>query len=210
MIRRTEHARNRMVIALAAGLVLTAFIAGRLTAPDESTLAPPAGERETTSPSADRSEASAVAAATQYARVMASFSGDVASYLEQAVSIAAPDWEDRASELARGAADFILDRYGRDASVDFEPLRYRVHSHSSEHAVVDVWGVVLATGSKIGGIEESWVTASLELVWTGSEWKVAGQSSSGGPTPELLRTKDEGTADEIINEFSEYNDAPEP
>ena len=205
-----EHdSRYRFGVAVAAGFVLLAFIAGRFTAPDGSAPLPPPAERGMTSPAADPSEASAVAAATEHARVMASVSGTTASYLEQAVAIAAPDWEDRASELARGAADFIVDRYGSDASVDFEPLRYRVQSHSSESAVVDVWGVVLATGSKVGGIEESWVTGTLDVVWTGSEWKVAGQSSSGGPTPELLRTEDQGTADEILNEFSEYHDAPE-
>lgn len=203
-----DRSRNRFGLAVAAVVVLLAFIAGRSTAPDGSGPVPPA-ETDTTAPAADPSEASAVVAATEYARVMASFSGNAASYLEQAIAIAAPDWEVRASELARGAADFIVDRYGSDASVEFEPLRYRVQSHSSESAVVDVWGVVLATGSKVGGIEESWVTGTLEIVWTGSEWKVTGQSSRGGPTPELLRTTDQGTVAEVLNEFSEYDDALE-
>ena len=204
-MRPATHSGNRWGIAIAVGVVVLAFIAGRISAPDVPALAPP--EVEQTSPSANSSEESAVAAATEYARVMGSFSDDADLYQERALAIAAPSWEGRASEIAQGAVDFLVDRYGDDASVDFEPLRYRVQSHSSEGAVVDVWGVVLATGSKVGGIEESWVTVTLEIVWTGSEWKVAGQSSSGGPTPELLRTEDEGTADELLNEFSEYHDA---
>jgi hypothetical protein len=65
---------------------------------------------------------------------------------------------------------------------------------------------VLASGPKIIGIEESWITGTINLQWVGSQWKVAGQSSSGGPTPELLRTDEEKTVTEILNEFSEYGD----
>jgi hypothetical protein len=187
-------------------LLVIAFFVGRATAPDDSPPTPSTADQASDGSGVPRNEASAVDAATDNARVMASFSGDRQAYLEEAVGIAAPQWESRAEELAQGAADFISERYGSGAVVEFKPIRYRVKSYSEDRAEIDIWGVVLATGSKIGGIEESWVTGTIELVWVKSEWKVAGQSSKGGPTPELLRTEDTATDSEIINEFREYEE----
>jgi hypothetical protein len=124
------------------------------------------------------------------------------------VSIAASQWKARAEELAQNGTEFVIERYGEGGAVEFQPVRYRVRSHSSESAVIDIWGVVLGSGPKLNGIEESWITGTVSLVWEGSQWKVSGQSSKGGPTPELLRTEEQGTVGEVLNEFKEYRDAP--
>ncbi len=205
---RGERFPTRPLVILAAMVAfLVPFLIGRVTAPDGDA-APKQRPDSSSSPTRPTDEASAVDAATRFARVMTGPSGDASTYLDQMRSIASPDWRSRAEDLARNAIDFVDERYGEGGSVEFEPLRYRVGSHSRRQAVIDIWGVVLGSGPKFGGIEESWITGTVNLVWVGSGWKVAGQSSNGGPTPELLRTEEGSTADEILNEFKEYSGAP--
>jgi len=203
---RESNRRKWLVAALIGVMLALAFFVGRGTAPeqDESVRVPAGGgtpENQT-----QQTEEGAVEAATSFARIMAAPSGDTAAYLDTAEEIAAPGWEDRARELAQGALDFVNGRYGEDASVAFHPIRYRVRSWSSEEAAIDIWGVVLASGPKVGGVEESWVTATLNLRWVESGWKVEGQSSQGGPTPELLRTEDQVPLDEVLEDFQEYGE----
>lgn len=193
-----------MAAAIIVAVFALGYIGGRVTAPDGNQSAIPNDQEQLIAPPDERAEAGAVKAATSIARFMAGPNGDTNEYLEAAEDIAAPGWKDRARELAQGAADFISDRYGAGATVSFNPVRYRVRSHTSEKAVVDIWGVVLASGPKVGGIEESWITASLELVWVESEWKLSDQSSKGGPTPELLRTDQEVSLEEVLDGFTEY------
>lgn len=191
------------VIALLVGIFIGWFLAPSEKGGDA---APPAAEPSAANESS-QSEQGAIQAATEYARIMASPGGG--GYVSAMESLAAPDWQDRARELANNTTDFVTERYGADGRVVFHPTRYRVSSFAPDSAVIDIWGVVLATGSEIGGIEESWVTATVELSWVGSEWKVSGQSSRGGPTPELLRTDEGNTLQEILDEFSGYENAPE-
>lgn len=197
--------RGLWIAAVIAVVLIVGFLVGRLTAPDavgEGSSALP--KKELITPD-ENSELGAVEAATSIAQLIAAPTGDTASYLEAAEEIAAPGWENRARELAQGAIDFVNDRYGSDASVSFQPVRYRVRSYSSDETTIDIWGVVLASGQKVGGVEESWITATLELVWIDETWKVANQSSKGGPTPELLRTEEEVSIDEVLNDFKEYD-----
>jgi hypothetical protein len=191
------------VIALLVGVLI-----GWLLAPsDEGGNATPPAAEPTATQESSQSEQGAIQAATEYARIMASPGGE--SYVSAMESLAAPDWQDRARELANNTTDFVSERYGADGRVVFHPSRYRVTSFAPDSAVIDIWGVVLTTGSKIGGIEESWVTATVELLWVGSEWKVAGQSSRGGPTPELLRTDEGNNLQEVLEDFSGYENAAE-
>lgn len=191
---------------LAAVTAVVFFLLGRGTAPDGQTLENPQS-RVSASPMRLQDEASAVDAATHFARVMTGPSGDPDAYVEQMTSIASTGWRKRAEALARNGIEFVEERYGAGGSVEFHPIRFRVRSHSSTSAVIDIWGVVLASGPKVGGIEESWITGTVNLVWERSRWKVSGQSSTGGPTPELLQTEEENTVDEVLNEFEGYGDA---
>lgn len=186
-------------------LVGLGLIIGRTTAPKGDVAAEPSSP--STAPTALRNEAGAVKAATEFVRVLAGPSGDVTSYVTQVQQIAAPQWRSRAKELADNAVQFVEERYGEGGSINFEPLRYRVQSHSVDEATIDIWGVVLGAGPKITGIEESWITGTVDILWTGSQWKVSGQSSKGGPTPELLRTEEDLSAAEILGEFTEYGNA---
>lgn len=204
---REVHVSRWMLVLFLLLVGIVAFLIGRATSPDAETNASPRVPSQSGEPSmAD--ESGAVRAATSYARIMAGPSADSEEYLADMQSIAAEEWKSRAEELAHNGSEFVVERYGQDGAVDFQPVRYRVRSFSEQAAVIDIWGVVLASGSKLGGIEESWITGTVDLVWVGSEWKVSGQSSEGGPTPELLRTDEDGSVDEVLVDFKEYDDAP--
>lgn len=208
---RDRRRRFIFVAVVVLALIVGGFV-GRALSPDaedRATSSPPEGS-STPADAVARSEAGAVEAATELARVMASPTSDSAAYVAAMTSLAAPGWEDRARELADNTSEFVRDRYGPDGRVELQPVRYRLESFSPEAATVDIWGVVLATGSKVRGIEESWITASIDLEWVEAEWKVAAQASRGGPTPELLRTDESIFAQEILDEFIEYTDAPKP
>lgn len=203
--KHPEGSRRKRILAALIGVMLAlAFLAGRVTAPepDDGGVVAPQGDppQSQTQPT----EETAIEAATSFAQIMAAPSGDANAYLDAAEEIAAPGWEDRARELAQGALDFVNDRYGNGASIAFHPVRYRVRSWSPEAAAIDIWGVILASGPKVGGVEESWVTATLDLRWVDSGWRVEGQSSRGGPTPELLRTQDQVPLNEVLEDFQEY------
>jgi hypothetical protein len=110
---------------------------------------------------------------------------------------------EEAEELAENGLDFLADRYGEGGSFSFVPARYRVTRYSEEAAAVELWGVTLLSGPKIRGIEESWVTGTIELVWIDGDWRVAGQASEAGPTPELLTTEDSRSVDQLDG-FEEF------
>ena len=207
-LRNREVHVSRWALVLILLLVgIVAFLIGRGTSPDAETNVGPTAPTESAAPTTP-DESSAVRAATLYARIMAGPTADSEEYLADMQSIAADQWKARAEELAQNGSEFVAERYGEDGAVEFQPIRYRVRSFSEQAAVIDLWGVVLASGSKLGGIEESWITGTVNLVWVGSEWKVSGQSSEGGPTPELLRTDEGGSVDEVLVDFKEYDDAP--
>ena len=201
--------RFRLLLAiLVLAVVVVAFLIGRATAPDRELGVEHPTPNESALPTTRADELGAVDAATRFAQIMTGPSADPASYMEEMQSIAASQWKTRAQELAQNGIEFVADRYGQGGSIEFQPVRYRVRSHSPGSAVIDIWGVVLGSGPKLNGIEESWITGTVSLVWEDSQWKVSGQSSKGGPTPELLRTEEEGTAEEVLADFKEYSDAP--
>lgn len=204
-----DPGRIRLLLTiLVLAVVVIAFAIGRATAPEGELDVEHRTPNESAPPTATADEPGAVDAATRFAQIMTGPSADPATYIEEMKSIAASQWKTRSEELAQNGIEFVTERYGEGGSVEFQPVRYRVRSHSPESAVIDIWGVVLGSGPKINGIEESWVTGTVSLVWENSQWKVSGQSSKGGPTPELLRTEEEGTVQEVLADFKEYSDAP--
>jgi hypothetical protein len=193
---------------LAAGVVVLligAFFFGRNSTPEtEEQVGEPAQQGRTS-----QSEQGAIQAATTFARILPGPSGDVEAYLRAMEDIAASEWRARSQELANNAVAFVADRYGEEGRISFQPVRYRVDSFSSQRAKVSIWGLVLASSSEGAEIEESWLTATLTLLWAGDEWKLNGQASGGGPTPELLHTDDELTADQLAG-FQDYKSAESP
>lgn len=156
-----------------------------------------------------RTRAGAVEAATNFTMVMASVPDNPDEYIRAAETMAAPEWQTEARRLASNGLEFLVERYGAGGSYTFAPLRYRVDSYTEHQATVSVWGVTVASGPKVAGIEESWLTGTLDLVWTHNDWRLAGQTSMTGPTPELLQTTAESTPADL-KDFEEYGDAPRP
>jgi hypothetical protein len=195
-------------MAIATGavvLLIGAFFLGRGSAPDlKEGVGEPAAQGLSL-----RSEEGAVEAATNFARILPGPSGDVDAYYQAMRDLAAPEWQTRAQELADNAVAFVVDQYGKEGHISFQPVRYRIDSFSSEQADIDIWGIVLATNSGGARIEESWLTATLSVVWVDDEWKLGGQTSRGGPTPELLQTGDQVTADQLGG-FEEYKSVESP
>lgn len=218
-IERSRPGRRAMAAILVGALVLFVLgvVTGRTLSPDEA----PPRSADSASPDADdknqpialgysRSEQGAVAAATHFARVMAGASDDADAYEAAMLALAAPEWEAEAKKLARNTSAFVKDRYGEGATVTFSPVRYRLASYADETAVVELWGVTLASGPKIEGIEESWITGTIHLVWSDQDWRVSSQESASGPTPELLRADDEVIPATVLEDFEEYDRAPQP
>ena len=217
--RRTRGSRSWLLSAttLVVGVVI-GLIIGRALPSDRAEPSPT--PRENASPNVqgelgvqldyDPTEAGAVAAATTFSRVMTGPTGDADRYRSTMELIAAPAWRSRAMQLAENAIKFVSDRYGEGAAVSFYPVRYRLANYSSTKAKVELWGVVLATGPNVGGVEESWITVEITLQWVEGGWRAAGQSSEGGPTPELLRTEGGPDIETVLNDFTEYERGLEP
>lgn len=201
-----------LVLALAAGIWM-----GRESAPDPVPL-PGKAQPESVAEGSEvngvpvgypHTEMGAVEAATNFTRVMASVPDDSSAYLAAAETMAAPSYRADARRLAENGLEFLRDRYGTGGRFSFAPLRYRVLSYTGGAAKVSVWGVTVASGPKTEGIEESWLTGTLDLTWVSGDWRLAGQASETGPTPELLQTSDSGGAS-ILDGYQEYENAPTP
>jgi hypothetical protein len=65
------------------------------------------------------------------------------------------------------------------------PVGYRVDSYSPRSATISIWRVgIIGSGASVDP-QQSWATETVTLVWESGRWKVAGFSSSPGPTPPL-------------------------
>lgn len=201
---------RKTVLSLIAALALFALgvFLGRSLAIGESE----AGSSPTARPPESilelRTERGAVVAATAFARLMVGPSEDEDSYKEEMAVLAAPSWRARADQLANNSIEFVRSRYGEGGTISFSPLKYRVASYSSSEAAIEVWGVVIASGPRVEGLEESWITGTVRIRWLDSEWKVIGQSSQGGPTPELLNAGGESLSHFRLEGFRDYQSAP--
>lgn len=157
-------------------------------------------------PPEQRSQEGALETAAAFARTLSGAVDDVDSYMDAVLRLVAPDWESEASRLAENTLRFVANRYGPDAELSFVPIRYRVSLYTQSRAVVALWGVTVATGSKLVGIEESWVTGTIHLRWMSGRWLVVDQESQSGPTPELLGSTDD-IAPSVLRDFQEYEGA---
>ena len=196
-------------VAVVVALLLGIWI-GRALAPPQEEASPSTPSPEATGLSEHpQTEKGAIAAATEFSRVIADVSTDEDQYRQAIREVAAPDWTSKAEELADNTLSFLEERYGAEGTFSFVPARYRVVEFAENAATVDLWGVTLATGPKIVGVEETWITGTLELVWSSEGWRVAGQDSATGPTPELVRSEDERGGNPL-SDFEEFGHAPTP
>ncbi len=217
---QTENGWHRRLAA--GGLLLVVLLAGiwigRELAPDADERLPRSTPTQLPTESRAvngvpvgylRTKQGAVQAATNFTRVMAAVSDDADAYVAAADTMAASEWAAEARRLAHNGLEFFRERYGTGGSFTFAPVRYRLVSYSDTEATVGVWGVTVASGPKIQGIEESWLTGTLDLVWVSGDWRLAGQTSVTGPTPELLQAT-ESVAAAGLDQFEEYENAPSP
>lgn len=159
-----------------------------------------------------RTEEGATAAATNFSLLA---SGDQLLDLDALTNametLAAPDWKNEAQSQARSGYKFIVDRYGDDAEVTAAVVRYDVASYTPDRAVVRLWTVSVASGSKRTNVDEVWGILTVHLVWTGGDWRVEGSDSTSGPAPVDLPT---GTSTEsaktVMEEFHGFDGAPVP
>ena len=215
--------RRRTSIALLALVLIgaaAAFFVGRATAPDEATSKPDSDREASTNdpgPTDElngvpigyaRSEAGAIEAATNFARVMGTTDGDFDAYFSAMETIAAAEWRNDAEELAQNGIDFVMDRYGEGGTLTFVPVRYRVEQFSDSDATVAVWGVTLSSGPKVQGLDQTWVTGTIHLGWVTDDWRVVGGESTPGPSPRMLN--DSNTTPGDLDGFLEYERAPRP
>lgn len=156
-----------------------------------------------------RTQEGAIQAATNFTRVMASALENPDTYRAVLMTMAAPSWVSDAERVAENGIRFFKDRYGLGGSSTFSPLRYRVNSYSNTRATIQLWGVTVATGPRTDGIEESWLTGTVELSWVSGDWRIADQSSEPGPTPELLQSGSDFSS-RTLEGFKEYRRAPQP
>ena len=195
-------------VAIALVALVVGVLLGRLLMQDENESSDRAGVAPTSDHGIERSESGAVEAATEFAQLVSAPS-DGGSYRETVEQLAAPDWRTEANALATNTLEFLRGRYGSGGWWSFVPARYRVVEFSQDEATVELWGVTLATGPKIRGLEETWITGTLELIWAAEGWRVSGEDSVAGPTPELLTSDDERDVS-VLQDFSEYESGPTP
>ena len=159
-----------------------------------------------------RTEEGAVAAAANFTLLTARDPFLEVDALRAAMeTLAAPDWKEDAREQAENGAQFILDRYGKDADVTGAVLRYELASFNPDRATVNLWAVSVASGSKRPTVDEVWSTLTVKLVWIGGDWHVEGSESASGPSPVDLPTSAPGdSAQFVMEEFNEFQGAPLP
>lgn len=197
-----------MGIAALVALLLGIWI-GRAFAPSQEEASPIPSPDARDVGEYRQTEEGAIAAAAEFSRIIADVSADEDQYRQAIQEIAAPNWASRANELADNTLSFLDERYGSEGTFSFVPARYRMVEFARNAATIDLWGVTLATGPKVAGVEETWITGTLELVWTSTGWRVAGQDSATGPTPELVRSEDEREGN-ALSDFEEFRHAPTP
>ena len=88
------------------------------------------------------------------------------------------------------------------------PIGWRVQSYSDEEAVVDVWntGLFIAPGRE--AFTSPWNTATYTLQWTDGDWRIAGLTTTDGPTPPTGQVPTTGLIGEEINGFHRYRYLP--
>ena len=153
-----------------------------------------------------RSEAGALAAATEFARVSGGSSvTDPKAYRAALETMAAPEWTARARETGANATSFALEHYGAGATVVTTPVAHKVASFSPEAASVELWAVMTATGPELKDAEQNWITARLQLRWVDDDWRLSSEDTTSGPTPTLLAGDSDGGAAAQLEDFELYD-----
>jgi hypothetical protein len=169
------------------------------------------------------SEAGAVAAAANYAKVLSSeLILDKASRRKAIDTLAAPEARarqqrafDRAvASLAKGLG--VKDGGAADGTVLLRavPVGWRLEAYTDDRATVAIWvtSVAGSLGGPPGGVpvQEGWGTTTVELRWVGGDWKQLESTTKEGPAP-VADAATPTAASQLIpeaQEFKEFTYAP--
>jgi hypothetical protein len=86
------------------------------------------------------------------------------------------------------------------------PIGTKVTAASDNNVTVEVWcgGLLGLAGEKsTNPVTSSWFTNTLQLQWTGGDWKIVAQSQKSGPAPVPGDDK-ASSADEMAKAVEEY------
>jgi hypothetical protein len=106
-----------------------------------------------------------------------------------------------------GLVDYA--RQGRTVIYRTAPLAYRIASYRDERAQVDIWAESFIAVDGILAPRETWATASVEVDWSGEDWKLQqiGPYSGGsdGPVPTTTQPSTQSSAlPSQLKDFKEY------
>ena len=234
-VEGAADSRRRMIMAVAAVAVLAVgAVLGRATAPEppevaETPTAPTPADVQSAAPARieagvpvgyPRTEAGAVAAATQYVvGIDAKRLFDEQARAEALEVIAAEGARDTLAAQMEPGIEFALQGLGLDGEtvandptvvVRSLPAGYSVESYSDDEAVVDVWATVIFFAEGRQALTGLWSTERVTVQWERDDWRLAGFSSSEGPTPPTTPTGGTEGVAEAINAFDEYVSVPPP
>jgi hypothetical protein len=169
------------------------------------------------------SEAGAVAAAANYAKVLSSeLILDKASRRKAIDTLSAPEARarqqrafDRAvASLAKGLG--VKDGGAADGTVLLRavPVGWRLEAYTGDRATVAIWvtSVAGSLGGSPGGVpvQEGWGTTTVELRWVAGDWKQLQSTTTEGPAP-VADAATPTAASQLIpeaQEFKEFTYAP--
>ena len=153
-----------------------------------------------------RTEDGAVAAATNFTLLTTRDALIEEEALTRALqTLAAPSWRDNARAQAKAGTEFLVDRYGSDAQVAGAVVRYDVAKFTADTAVVDLWAVSVAAGSRRSTVDEIWSILRVDLAWVEGDWRVTASDSKQGPAPVDLPTRAPSrTAQDVMEQFAEF------
>ena len=198
------------IVVLVAG-VLLGFALDDAEVPKAAPAAPsegpgPNGEVDGVPVGYAKTEEGAVAAATNFTLLTTRDALVEEEALARALqTLAAPAWQDDARSQAETGAKFLSNRYGPGAQIAGAVLRYNVAEFTGDTAVVDLWAVSVATGTKRPTVDEIWSTLTVSLAWVDGDWRVTASASEQGPAPVDLPTRAPSrTAQDVMEEFVEF------
>jgi hypothetical protein len=167
-----------------------------------------------------RSREGAVAAATNYVKVLASpLIFDPGRRRAAIRRLAAPDAVERLeraydASTPRVAEGLFLPPDGGTAGTQVllmaAPVSYHVDAYSADRATVSIWQTTVAGSGGGAPPLQAWGTTTVTLRWTGGDWKQVSATSRAGPVPlpdSALPTDVEQLLRQLEN-YKEYRYAP--
>jgi hypothetical protein len=168
------------------------------------------------------SEQGAVAAAANYAKVLASeLILDKASRRKAIDTLAAPETRARQQRAFDRAVPSLAKGLGvtggsADGTVLLRavPVGWRLEAYTGDRATVAIWvtSVLGSLGGPPGGVpvQEGWGTTTVQLRWVGGDWKQLQSTTKEGPAP-VADAATPTAASQLVpeaQEFKEFTYAP--